>query len=1012
MDPQAGTGTTLVGRETELEQLDAALDALDDGRPAYITLEGEPGIGKTRLLGELRARAEQRRHVVLAGAAAEFESEIPFSVWVDALDAYVVSQNFAEHESWDEELGAELAQVFPSLKGSNGAAAAIPDERYRAHRAVSRLLCLIADERPLVLVLDDLHWSDGASLELIAALARREPPAPVLLALGMRPGQAAQRLGSALTGERVHRLELGHLSEAQARRLLEGVDARDVAAIYSHGGGNPFYLEQLGRAGEGTDLAAMLGNGAGEAGVPAAVAGAIAGELESLSAESRALLDGAAVAGEPFEPGLAAAIAELSEQAGLAALDDLLVLDLVRTTDVPRKFIFRHPLVRRAVYQSVRGGWRLAAHARAADALATRGAEAAERAHHVEQSASQGDEEAIEILLEAGRNTVSRAPAAAARWFDAALRLLPSADTDRQVSVRVALASALRSVGELDRCRATLLEAIDLLPPESVVRRIELTTLCAAVEHWQGRHDDAHRRLQRAWDELPDRSAPSAAALQIELAVDGLYALDFEQVLTMGRGALESARAIGDSPLIAVAASALSLGEAAAGDIEAAREHRDQALEHVDRLTDRELAPRLEALYYLGWAENYLECYDDAIAHVERGIAIARANGEGRLLVPMMLVKPYSFEMQGRMAEAVELCETAVEATRLSPNPHYHFWSLFELGFAHYFSGDLEAAIVAGEDSARVGGRLLGGTMPSAGGGPGWLLAVARFEAGEVERARKEIRALGSDNLEHKIPVERCFDWETLALAELAVGEIDTAEEYAGRSEKNASRLGLQVPAAIAARTRAEILLTRGEPAEAARLAGESAKSAASVGARLQAAFSLALRGRALVAAGERDDAVAALREAETETGECGSLRVRDEMRRELRKLGARAEVRGPATADDSGLSSLTKRELEIAELITDRMTNPQIAEKLFLSKKTIETHIRNVFHKLGVSSRVEVARVVEHERRERVPRPASAAGVAVASSAGSRRAIGRATMPGQYRVEPETRFKTRPLSS
>ena len=392
MDPQAGTGTTLVGRETELEQLDAALDALDDGRPAYITLEGEPGIGKTRLLGELRARAEQRRHVVLAGAAAEFESEMPFSVWVDALDAYVVSQNFAEHESWDEELGAELAQVFPSLKGSNGAAAAIADERYRAHRAVSRLLCLIADERPLVLVLDDLHWSDGASLELIAALARREPRAPVLLALGMRPGQAAQRLGSALTGERVHRLELGHLSEAQARRLLEGVDARDVAAIYSHGGGNPFYLEQLGRAGEGTDLAAMLGNGAGEAGVPAAVAGAIAGELESLSAESRALLDGAAVAGEPFEPGLAAAVAELSEQAGLAALDDLLVLDLVRTTDVPRKFIFRHPLVRRAVYQSVRGGWRLAAHARAADALATRGAEAAERAHHVEQSASQGDE--------------------------------------------------------------------------------------------------------------------------------------------------------------------------------------------------------------------------------------------------------------------------------------------------------------------------------------------------------------------------------------------------------------------------------------------------------------------------------------------------------------------------------------------------------------------------------------------------------------------------------------------
>jgi DNA-binding NarL/FixJ family response regulator len=94
-------------------------------------------------------------------------------------------------------------------------------------------------------------------------------------------------------------------------------------------------------------------------------------------------------------------------------------------------------------------------------------------------------------------------------------------------------------------------------------------------------------------------------------------------------------------------------------------------------------------------------------------------------------------------------------------------------------------------------------------------------------------------------------------------------------------------------------------------------------------------------------------------------VRFRDEMRRELRKLGARAEVRGPATADDSGLASLTKREREIAELITDRLTNPQIASKLFLSKKTVESHIRNLFVKLGASSRVEVARIVERERRE-----------------------------------------------
>ena len=254
--------------------------------------------------------------------------------------------------------------------------------------------------------------------------------------------------------------------------------------------------------------------------------------------------------------------------------------------------------------------------------------------------------------------------------------------------------------------------------------------------------------------------------------------------------------------------------------------------------------------------------------------------------------------------------------------------------------------------------------MPSAGGGPGWLLATARFEAGEVQRAREDMRALGSVELEHKIPVERCFDWETMALVELAVGERAAAEDLVLRSEENATRLGLKVPAALAGRARAELLLADGDALEAAQVAQASFEAASSVGARLQAAYSRALAGRALAAAGERAQAVETLRAAEADLDACGSLRVRDEMRRELRKLGARAEVRGPAVAGDSGVAALTKRELEIAELVTDRHTNREIAATLFLSDKTIESHLRNIFVKLGVSSRVAVARAVEHERR------------------------------------------------
>ncbi len=664
-----------VGRRDELAQLDAALDALASDTSACVVVEGEPGIGKTHLLASLRRRAEDRGFLVLAGSATEFERDLPFSAWVDALDAYVASQEVDLDETWSAELVDEVAEIIPSVRPRGGGVRrSVADERYRAHRAVRRLLELLAAEQPLVVVLDDLHWGDEASIELLAALLRREPDAPVLLAIGFRPGQAPARLSAALAVPAARRIALEQLSEAEATALLGELEPRAAEAIYRQGGGNPFYLEQLSRAhGYGGPASTPDESGAPTAvagvTVPGAVAEALAEELASLPTEQRVLLRAAAVAGEPFEPDLAAAIAEVSEATGLSALDALLSLDLVRPTSIPRRFVFRHPLVRRAVYEAAPRGWRLAAHARAAAALSARGAAASERAHHLEQCAGQGDEAAIAILLEAGEAAAARAPASAARWFEATLRLLPASD-DRQVGVCVALASTLRSLGELERCRSTLLDAIELLPEEAAAQRVELTTQCAAVEHWLGRHDEAHRRLTRAWEELPDRSTADAAALEIELAVDGLYERDFGQAVEMGRQALVTARAVGDTALLASAAAALCLAETVAGETDLAREHRQEALAELETLSDAELAPRLEALYHLAWAETYLECYDDMSTHIDRGISIARAFGRGQLLVPLTLARNFSFEMQGRLAEARECCELALEAAQLSASPH------------------------------------------------------------------------------------------------------------------------------------------------------------------------------------------------------------------------------------------------------------------------------------------------------------------------------------------------------
>ena len=339
--------------------------------------------------------------------------------------------------------------------------------------------------------------------------------------------------------------------------------------------------------------------------------------------------------------------------------------------------------------------------------------------------------------------------------------------------MRVSLSSALRAAGELERCRATLLEAIDLLPPDAA-RRVELTALCAAVEHWLGNHEDAHRRIERAWEDLSDRDGAAAAILQVERAVDGMYELDFDHAIAMGEGALATAQALGDRPLVAVAASVLALSEAAAGRIPAAREHLEIVLAEIERLTDAELAPRVDLFYYLGWTLSYLERYDDAVAYVDRGIAIARATGEGRRLVPMMLVKGFPFEMQGRMAEARELCETAVEATRLSASTRTSSTGRCSSSrWAHYYSGDPDSAITACDESIRVDPRMGGATMPSAGGGPGWALGVALFARGEIDRGEATMRGLGNEDLDHKIPVEKCFDWEMLTLVEIAHGRLD-----------------------------------------------------------------------------------------------------------------------------------------------------------------------------------------------------------------------------------------------
>ena len=302
--------------------------------------------------------------------------------------------------------------------------------------------------------------------------------------------------------------------------------------------------------------------------------------------------------------------------------------------------------------------WRLAAHRRTAAALERREAPALARARHLKFSAEPGDEAALGVLAEAGQAALARAPATAAYWFEAALGLLPDeAAPERRLELLVPMATALGSAGRLESSRAALRETLGLLGPELAPVRGQVVAFIAMIEHLLGRHREATALLERALEELPDRDSREAAALELELAMDCLYAPDYEGMLRHARAAHSGAAAQQDCPLLAAAAGVLALAEYNLGHIAAAETALAEAAALADSLSDAEIGARVDALLNLGWACQALERHEQGIRHLERGLAVSRATGQGHLLVPLTIGTAICMTWLGRLDSAAGLAD-------------------------------------------------------------------------------------------------------------------------------------------------------------------------------------------------------------------------------------------------------------------------------------------------------------------------------------------------------------------
>ena len=448
--------------------------------------------------------------------------------------------------------GARRARAgLPFAVGLRGtsAAPALQDERYRTHRAVRELLERVAAHRaPLVLVLDDVHWADAASIELLAALLRRPPAAAVLLALAARPRQlpgAPGRSARAGTSRRpADPRRAGRACGARRRASCSAttVDGALADALYGESGGNPFYLEQLARSARPDRRA---GTGRGEertlAGieVPPAVAASVAEELALLAAGTRRVLRGRGGRGRPVRAGAGGRRRRrVDEAAAVEAIDELLALGLIRSTDVPRRFRFRHPLdapggVRGRARRLAAGRARaLRPRARASAAHPRPRARTTSSTRHATATTA-----AVALLREAGAAAASRAPASAARWFGAALRLLPD---DAPAEQRVGLLHRARRRARRDRASSptaapTCSRASACCPARRSRSRTRLTAACAGDRAPARR---ARGRRARAW---PTRSSSCRtrrrrrrSTLMIELAIGSLFHADYEAMRDFG----------------------------------------------------------------------------------------------------------------------------------------------------------------------------------------------------------------------------------------------------------------------------------------------------------------------------------------------------------------------------------------------------------------------------------------------------------------------------------------------
>jgi DNA-binding CsgD family transcriptional regulator len=941
----AAAGSELLERERELTELGTVLTSAQGRRGRIGLVEAPAGLGKTSLLRAVCETAAEVGFACLRARATVLERDFAYGCLRQLLEPVVAKVSDPERERLFEGAAALSKPLFApiGLPGRPSSA----DTAFSMLHGLYWLLENISDERPLVLAVDDIHWSDVESLRFFNYLAPRLDGLPIAVLATARSGEtmsadlARLAAGPESTVLRPRPLSTGATVRLCERRLGTEVAPEFAIACREATGGNPLFLEALLREVSEQGLAPDASGAARVREIgPVAVADAVLLRLSDKPAAATALVRAVAVIGDGASLAEAARLAGLTEAEAAPVADLLIALAIVRAGD---GLEFTHPIVREAVYADIGAHERVQAHARAARILAASGAAEERVAAQIVEAEPGGDSERVALLRRVAGDALARgAPAAAVAWLSRALAEPPPPESVGEVLLE--LSTAKLRLGTPEAALDQLTAAVETVREPALVSTS--VRLLGGALTWSGDADRAVEAIGSAIEVVQGENRElallleadrAAYAQQASLAVRAPVAARLERYADLP-GATPGERLV-------LASLAFERSRASESEREAVA-YIERALAGEHLLGEQELDVA-GTLYLLVLGLLSTDALDLAEACLERMLADAHARASIPAQAFVILHRGWVSFRRGAIAGAEADARTALDLLTTYDIRLGTRYALALLVQALLAAGDVEAA----EQALRSSG--FGDDIPAGMASNALLEArgLLRLAGGRAREGLDDLVAFGRHDELWGGANPLASRWRSQAsLASAAVGDGARAAELAAEDVERAQRWGAASGLGIALRAAA---LSEGGDATV-DLLRESVDVLERSPARLEHARSAAELGAALRRANRRAEAREVLQRGVDLAQRCGASGLAERARIELRIAGGRS-----SDPHATGLEQLTASERRVAELAAEGHTNPEIAQALFVTRKTVETHLGRVYRKLGISGRMKLAQAL-----------------------------------------------------